>query len=386
MHVGLLRRDLGEHPGDPDRLGTKVGSRPVVAGGGRVALVEDQVEHAHHVVEPLLALLPDRELERLALEGLLGARDALPDGRVLGQERAGDLGHGQAADQSERERRAALGRQRRVAGEEDQPQHVVVDVVDESVEVGHLHLLPFQGVAELRRTTAQGVGAPERVDAASLGGLHQPGRRVVGDAVARPLLQRGDERVLGEVLGEGEVAGHPGERADEPRRLRHATPVGRRHGGPGRSRSRSHEETRTSPRHLGRPASDALRRLVGLGDPPHLDRALPAWPVLQVQVGHRLALGAGLLLAVELDDRPAADDLLGLGVGAVGDGQVAAADAELDGVGGAVQTAAVDEGAVGDSRPDVLVPSRPSAPWAGRPWTRPSSRSTGNASVCPLGE
>ena len=110
-----------------------------------------------------------------------------------------------------------------MAGEEDQPEHVVLDVVDEGVEIGHGRLLPlpvlFQGVAELRRTTSQGVGAPEVVDGASLGGLHEPGRRVVGDTLGRPLLQGGDQGVLGEVLGQAEIARHPGERTDEPGRL-----------------------------------------------------------------------------------------------------------------------------------------------------------------------
>ena len=205
--------------GDPDGLGAEVGPGPVVARGGGVPLVEDQVEHAHDVVQPLLSLPADGQLDRLALEGLLRPRDALPDGRVLGQERAGDLGDGQAADEPEGERSSALRRERRVAGEEDQPQHVVVDVVDERIEIGHVHLLTFQGLAELRRTTAQGVGAPERVDGTPLGGLHQPGRGVVGDAVARPLLEGRDQGVLGEILGQRQVAGQPRQRADEPGRL-----------------------------------------------------------------------------------------------------------------------------------------------------------------------
>jgi hypothetical protein len=38
-----------------------------------------------------------------------------------------------------------------------------------------------------------------------LGRGHQPGARVVRDARLRPLLQRRDERLLREVLGEGDV-------------------------------------------------------------------------------------------------------------------------------------------------------------------------------------
>ena len=44
------------------------------------------------------------------------------------------------------------------------------------------------------------------------------------DAVAGPLLERGHEGVLGEVLGEREVSGHPGEGADQDGPTRPARP------------------------------------------------------------------------------------------------------------------------------------------------------------------
>ena len=95
--------------------------------------------------------------------------------------------------------------------QEDQPQDVVLDVVDLVVEVGHPCLLPAPGVLELGHLAAQRVGAPEVVDTAALGRRHQPGRRVVGDPRHRPLLQRGEQRVLREVLGQVDVTRHPGE-------------------------------------------------------------------------------------------------------------------------------------------------------------------------------
>ena len=55
--------------------------------------------------------------------------------------------------------------------------------------------------------------------AAVLGGGHQPGARVVRDARLGPLLERGDQRVLGEVLGQADVAHHAREAGDQPRRL-----------------------------------------------------------------------------------------------------------------------------------------------------------------------
>jgi hypothetical protein len=54
------------------------------------------------------------------------------------------------------------------------------------------------------------------VDAAVLGGGHEPGARVSRDARLRPLLQGGDERLLGEVLGEADVTHQAGRTRDEP--------------------------------------------------------------------------------------------------------------------------------------------------------------------------
>ena len=105
-----------------------------------------------------------------------------------------------------------------MAAGEHEPQEVVGDVVDlerarlggeRDLELAHEFLL----LALERRT------APQRVDRAVLGGGHQPGARVVRDARLRPGLQRGDERVLREVLGEAHVAHDPRQPGDQPRRL-----------------------------------------------------------------------------------------------------------------------------------------------------------------------
>ena len=106
-----------------------------------------------------------------------------------------------------------------MAGQEDEPEDVVLDVVDLAVEVGHLLLLSPAGVLELRDLAAKAVGAPEVVDAAPLRGGHQPRDRVLRYAGRGPLLERGHECVLRQVLGELHVTGHPGESADEAGRL-----------------------------------------------------------------------------------------------------------------------------------------------------------------------
>ena len=108
-----------------------------------------------------------------------------------------------------------------MAGDEDQAQQVVADVVVErGVEVGRRRsLLRLELVAELLVLALEQLVAAQLVDGAVLRGRHQPGARVVRDARLRPLLERGDERVLRQLLGEADVAHDARQPGDEPRRL-----------------------------------------------------------------------------------------------------------------------------------------------------------------------
>ena len=144
------------------------------------------------------------------------------------QERPGDLVAGQAADHPQRQRDAGLARQHRVAGDEHQREHVVVDPVGVPQQVV---LLSGSGVApevawpSSRSARQRGVPLveggppPEGVDGPPPADGEQPAGRVARHAVARPGDQRLGERLLGEVLGQREVAGVAGQRADDPRRL-----------------------------------------------------------------------------------------------------------------------------------------------------------------------
>lgn len=77
-----------------------------------------------------------------------------------GQEPEGDLGGSESSDQTQRQRGAGLGSQAGVAGQEDEPKDVVLDVVDLAVEVGHLLLLSPAGAGP--RQLASGSSEPER--------------------------------------------------------------------------------------------------------------------------------------------------------------------------------------------------------------------------------
>jgi hypothetical protein len=56
----------------------------------------------------------------------------------------------------------------------------------------------------------------EVINGTMLGGGHEPGARVVRDARLRPLLKRGDEGILRQVLGKADVTHNADEPGDEP--------------------------------------------------------------------------------------------------------------------------------------------------------------------------
>ena len=137
---GSSRRQLGEDAAEAQRVLAQRRPHPVVAGGGRVALVEDQVDDLEHRGQARARARrragTSNGTSRLG-ERALGAHDALRDRRLRDEERARDLLGREAAEQPQRQRDARLGREHRVAGGEDQPQQVVADVVVERrVEVG----------------------------------------------------------------------------------------------------------------------------------------------------------------------------------------------------------------------------------------------------------
>jgi hypothetical protein len=139
--------------------------------------------------------------------------------------------------QPQGERHPRLGRQDRMAGNEHQPQQVVADVIVEGrVEIRHGHLRDLQLVAELFLFAFETLPAPQEIDRAALPCGHDTGARIIRDARLRPLLERGEQRILCEILGLSDVAYESGQARDEPGRLDPpdrldgAIRVGSRHG------------------------------------------------------------------------------------------------------------------------------------------------------------
>src|SRR2546429_2499564 len=127
-----------------------------------------------------------------------------------------------------------------MTGCEHEAQEIVADViVERGVEIGHSHLLlGLQLATKLRVLALEPFVSAERVDRTVLRGGHEPSARVVRDARFRPLLERGDQSVLRELLGETDIAHDPRETGDDlgrlhpPDRIDGAMCVGSCHGHP----------------------------------------------------------------------------------------------------------------------------------------------------------
>src|SRR5258708_39488669 len=105
-----------------------------------------------------------------------------------------------------------------MTGREHEAQEVVSDiVVDGGLEVSDGQLLPrVELSAELLVLAREPLASTKLVDSAILRRGHEPGARVVRDPRFRPPLERGDESVLGELLGEADVAHDPRQTGNEP--------------------------------------------------------------------------------------------------------------------------------------------------------------------------
>lgn len=229
-HLRFRGQQRGQGTGQPDRLVGEVGAQQPVAAGSRRALGEEHVEHAQHPAEALAALLRRgyREGDAGGGDGLLGPGDPGLEGGYRHQEGAGDLLAGQSGDHPQGQRRAGLGRQHGVAGDEHQCEDVVLDQVRVPRQVvraagggigaGTRPALG-QPAGEGRVALVEGGAAAEPVDGAAPAGGEQPADRTGRLAVARPGDERLGDGLLGDVLGEVEVAGEAGEGADDPRRL-----------------------------------------------------------------------------------------------------------------------------------------------------------------------
>jgi hypothetical protein len=88
-----------------------------------------------------------------------------------------------------------------MAGREDEAEQVVVDRVGVRLWRGEGKL-----ASELLNLDPEHLRAPPEVDLPVLRGGHQPRARIARDPVVRPRLQRGDQRILRQILRAPDVA------------------------------------------------------------------------------------------------------------------------------------------------------------------------------------
>ena len=146
------------------------------------------------------------------------AHDPLADRGLRDKEGSGDLVRAEASHETQGQGDPRIHRQHRVAADEHQPEQVVADrrSVDRGVEIRGGALLQFEVAAKLLRLAPERGSPAQGVDRTMLGRAHRPGRRTIRDSRVRLLANRRFERVLGEILGQADVADNPRQRGDEP--------------------------------------------------------------------------------------------------------------------------------------------------------------------------
>ncbi len=172
--------------------------------GCRIALVEDEVDHLQHRRQPPGELAAARHLERdlRVGQGPLGAHDALGNCWLGDEECPRDLVGGQPAEQPKCQRDARLGCEHRMAGDEDQAQQIVADVlVDRRVEVAVTRfLLGLEVASDFLLLALESRFAAQHIDRPMLRRAHEPRPRIARHARFWPLLERRHQRVLGQLL------------------------------------------------------------------------------------------------------------------------------------------------------------------------------------------
>ena len=107
-----------------------------------------------------------------------------------------------------------------MTGDEHEPEQVVADVlVERGLEIRTDRRLDDGVGCNLLVRALQHLLPPELVEGPVLRRGHEPGARILRDAGLGPALERGDQRLLGQILGEADFADHADEATEKPRGL-----------------------------------------------------------------------------------------------------------------------------------------------------------------------
>ena len=185
-----------------------------------IPFVENQIDDVEDGVEPAGQLVPRRDLIRdTRVANLrLCPDDALRDGWRVHQKRPPDLLRLQPAHFAQRQRDLRIQRQRRMTAGEDQPQPIVLDTLFACL--GRLRSDRAELLGKLQQRRVMPCAAANAVDRLEAARRHEPGARVVWQAVTGPLLDGRSKGVVHGLLCAIEIA----EQANEGRQ--HAPRVG----------------------------------------------------------------------------------------------------------------------------------------------------------------
>ena len=197
VDLGLVHQELGQDPTQTKRVLAQRRARPVVARGGRVPLVEHEIEHLEHRRQAGVAV----GSPRVPRTGHWPPTACAWPERSAGPRWTPARGMRAAISSVVRPPRSRsvsatrrLGGQDGVTRDEDEPQQVVAEIVVGLVEIdvpSPDDLRPHLGLAdELVLFALEHRPAPQQVDGASLADGHEPRPGVVGDARRGPRLQR----------------------------------------------------------------------------------------------------------------------------------------------------------------------------------------------------
>lgn len=227
-HEGQEPEDLGfpgemapDDPRQPDGVGAEILPHQGFTLGGRVSLVEDEVEDLQHRIQPLGEQVRRRNAvgDPRAPDLRLGAHEPLRHGGLGDQERPGDLPGPEASHHLEGEGDAHVGGQRRMAAGEDQPEGILVFRPPLRGPVAGPELLrrlqppqPLQLPPEIRV-------AAEPIHGAAAGRGDEPGRGPWRHAFPPPPLQRQHHGLAQDVFRQLEVSAEPDQRGQDGRML-----------------------------------------------------------------------------------------------------------------------------------------------------------------------
>ena len=214
LRLRLAGKSVRHHPREPDRVVGEVAVRSGVSAGDEVGFAVHHRNDGEHDVQALRALGTLRDAQRDAgrPDLPLGSDDPLRDRRFRRQRGARDLGRGETADRTERQRELRGGRKGRVAASEEE-RKTLVGVT------GTVFRRNGLGLAEQGELLAVPLLAANPVERVVAGGLREPSARVGRYTARAPLPHRFLDRLGDRFLGQIEAAQPPGERRDDARRL-----------------------------------------------------------------------------------------------------------------------------------------------------------------------